>query len=446
MSDNGETKQNFDLIIKGGTVATLDIIEECDIGIKDGKIAALGTLSSKNCRNLIDAKGLHILPGIIDSQVHFREPGNEHKEDMESGSRAAILGGVTTVFEMPNTSPPTTTESAFQDKLDRAKNRYHCDYGFFVGACPENIESLPTLEQMPGCSGVKIFMGSSTGSLLIPNDELLLQVLQSGVRRAAVHSEDEERLNARMGIRDSGGGVELHPIWRDAETAIRSTKRLLNLAKSTNRRVHVLHITTREEIDLLEQAKDFATVECTPQHLTLASPECYERLGTYAQMNPPIRSEEHQQGLWRGITDGVVNAIGSDHAPHTHEEKASDYPRTPSGMPGVQTLLPIMLDHMNSGRLTLQRLIDLTSAGPARLYGLLNKGFIREGFDADLSLVDLKAKRIISRDWLASKCDWSPFLDKEVTGWPVTTILRGNPVVRDCKVVGSQTGQAVSFN
>ena len=289
-------------------------------------------------------------------------------------------------------------------------------------------------------------MGSSTGSLLIPNDELLLQVLQSGVRRAAVHSEDEQRLNARMDIRDSGGGVELHPIWRDAETAILSTKRLLALARSTNRPVHVLHITTKEEIDLLEKAKDLATVECTPQHLTLAAPDCYERLGTYAQMNPPIRSEEHRQGLWRGITDGVVTAIGSDHAPHTHEEKSLDYPKTPSGMPGVQTLLPIMLDHVNAGRLTLQRLIDLTSAGPTRLYGLVNKGFIRIGFDADLALVDLKSKRVISRDWLASKCDWSPFLDREVTGWPVTTILRGKVVVRESKVVGGQTGQPVHFS
>tara|TARA_Y100000588_G_scaffold358911_1_gene417482 strand:+ start:71 stop:1411 length:1341 start_codon:yes stop_codon:yes gene_type:complete len=445
MPNKHDTKRHFDLIIKGGTVATLDSMEECDIGIQDGKIAALGALPSEKCNNLIDAKGLHILPGVIDSQVHFREPGNEHKEDMESGSRAAILGGVTTVFEMPNTSPATTTEAAFKDKLDRAKNRYHCDYGFFVGACPENIDALPALERLPGCSGVKIFMGSSTGSLLIPNDELLLQVLKSGVRRAAVHSEDEERLNARMGIRDSGGGVELHPIWRDAETAIRSTKRLLALAKSTNRPVHVLHITTKEEIDLLEQAKDFATVECTPQHLTLWAPECYERLGTYAQMNPPIRSEEHRQGLWRGIADGIVNAIGSDHAPHTHDEKALEYPNTPSGMPGVQTLLPIMLDHVNAGRLSLQRLIDLTSAGPARLYGLAKKGQIHPGFDADLSLVDLKSKRIISRDWLASKCDWSPFLDKEVNGWPITTILRGRVVVRDCKVVGSQTGRAVTF-
>jgi dihydroorotase len=442
---NKQLTKHFDLIVRGGTVVTTDTKEACDIGIQNGKILELGSLSQRSSVETIDAKGLHILPGIIDSQVHFREPGNELKEDMLTGSKAAILGGVTTVFEMPNTSPPTTTEDAFKDKLRRAKGRYHCDYGFFVGASPENIPSLPALEKMPGCSGVKIFMGSSTGSLLIPTDELLSRVLESGVRRAAVHSEDEERMNQRMEIRDSGGGVELHPIWRDAETAIRSTTRLIKLAKARKRPVHVLHVTTSQEIDILEQARDIATVECTPQHLTLFSPDCYDRLGTYAQMNPPIRDEKHRQGLWRGIRDGIVDAIGSDHAPHTHEEKALDYPESPSGMPGVQTLLPIMLDHMNAGRLTLQRLIHLTSLGPSRLYGLANKGKIEVGYDADLTLVDLKSERRISRDWLASKCDWSPFLDQVVTGWPVTTILRGRPVVRNSSVVSTPTGQAVHF-
>ena len=440
-----KSANQFDLLIKNGTVATTASKESSDIGIKNGKIVDLGSLSHKSSAETIDATGLHILPGVIDSQVHFREPGNEHKEDMESGSRAAILGGVTTVFEMPNTSPSTTTEEAFNDKLRRAINRYHCDYGFFVGASPENIPNLSLLERMPGCSGVKIFMGSSTGTLLIPTDELLLKVLESGSRRTAVHSEDEARMNERMKIRDSGGGVELHPEWRDAETAIRSTKRLLALARRTKRPVHVLHVTTTDEIDMLEKARDIATVECTPQHLTLFSPDCYERLGSYAQMNPPIRSERHHKGLWRGITDGIVDAIGSDHAPHTHEEKALEYPNSPSGMPGVQTLLPIMLDHMNSGRLSLERLIHLTSLGPSRLYGLLNKGNIAIGYDADFSLVDLKCKKSISRDWLASKCGWSPFLDQTVTGWPVTTILRGNPVVRDSTVISTPQGKPVNF-
>lgn len=436
----------FDIVVHGGTLVTHYTTAESDIGISEGKITAIGTIPKSAAKENIDARGLHVLPGIIDSQVHFREPGSEHKEDMKSGSKAAILGGVTTVFEMPNTTPPTTTVDSFNEKLSRARSRYHCDYGFFIGACEENISNLSNLEQLPGCVGVKIFMGSSTGTLLIPDDKLLREVLTSGTRRAAVHAEDEERLNARLPIRNSGGGPELHPQWRDVKTALLATERLIKLARICERPVHVLHITTREEIGLLRNASDIATVECTPQHLTLSAPECYEDLGTYAQMNPPIRDEEHRRGLWQGIADGTVNVIGSDHAPHTKAEKDLGYPDSPSGMPGVQTLLPIMLDHVNAGHLTLQRLVELTSAGPSQLYGATQKGTIKIGYDADLTLVDLNRKTTISKDWIASKCGWSPFLEKEVKGWPVVTILRGNVVMRDDQIIGEPIGNAVTFS
>ena len=434
-----------DLVITGGIIVSDAYNTSTDIGISNGKISEIGDLSRRKSKKTIDAKNLHVLPGIIDSQVHFREPGNEHKEDMKSGSKAAVLGGVTSVFEMPNTQPSTTNIANFNQKLSRAQGRYHCDFGFFIGACKENIADLSQLENLPGCVGVKIFMGSSTGTLLIPDDEMLRKVLASGRRRAAVHAEDEDRLNERMYIRDSGGGPELHPQWRDVDTALLATKRLVKNARELNRPVHVLHISTAEEINLLKTARDIATAECTPQHLTLVSPDCYDQLGTYAQMNPPIREITHQRGLWAGISDGTVTAIGSDHAPHTREEKDEGYPNSPSGMPGVQTLLPIMLDHVNNGRLTLNRLVQLTSSGPAKLYNASSKGKISIGFDADLTLVDLKRQQTISQDWLASKCGWSPYLNKKVTGWPVATILRGKVIMQDDQLIGDPIGEVISF-
>lgn len=274
--------QAFDLLIRNGTVATPGGIVPADVGVIAGRIAAIGDLANAKTTEIFEAKGLHVLPGVIDSQVHFREPGNEHKEDLETGSRAAILGGVTGVFEMPNTSPPTTTRGAIEDKLARAQGRMHCDYAFYVGATPANVGALAALERLPGVCGVKAFLGSSTGTLLLSHPDDILAALKAGTRRMAVHSEDEERLNARKHFAERGKPVT-HPVWRDAETARASTERVLRLAKEAGRRLHVLHVTTADEIPLLAAAKDFATAETTPQHLTLAAPECYERLGSYAQ-------------------------------------------------------------------------------------------------------------------------------------------------------------------
>ena len=248
------------------------------------------------------------------------------------------------MFEMPNTNPSTTSAALLADKLTRARERAWCDYAFFVGATEENARYLGELERLPGCAGVKIFMGSSTGSLLVADDEGLRLVLENGRRRVAVHAEDEARLRERLSLVPEGADVALHPVWRDVETATRATERLMRLARETARRVHVLHVTTAEEMDILKAHKDIATVEVTPQHLTLQAPECYERLGTLAQMNPPIREARHRQGLWEGVRQGIVDVIGSDHAPHTREEKARPYPKSPSGMPGVQTLVPVHAD------------------------------------------------------------------------------------------------------
>ena len=416
--------EHYDLLLKGGILADGHHEEAADIAISGGVIAATGALSENHAEQVLDARGLHILPGVIDTQVHFREPGDGQAENLETGSRAAVLGGVTAVFEMPNTMPPTIDEVALASKLERAAQRMFCDYAFYVGGTAENYAQLPILERMPGCCGVKVFMGSSTGSLCVPDDESIAAILANITRRASFHAEDEDRLRARQDKR-LHGQPQTHEVWRDVDTALMATQRLLKLARAAQKQVHLLHITTGEEIALLGGQKDIASVEVTPQHLTLTAPECYEKLGTYAQMNPPIRGAAHRDALWRGVEKGVVDVIGSDHAPHARTAKDQPYPQSPSGMPGVQTLVPIMLDHVHAGRLSLARFIDMTSAAPARLFGLAGRNGFVKGADAALTIVDLRAHRVIETDWIASQCGWTPFAGHRVIGWPVGTIIGG---------------------
>lgn len=436
---------SYDLIVRGGTCATPAGIVTADVATRDGRFAAIGDLSGATAAEAIDAAGLHVLPGVIDTQVHFREPGAEHKEDLAHGTAAAARGGVTGVFEMPNTKPNTVDNEQLRDKLDRARGRASCDYAFFLGANSENAQRLAEIEGEKGCCGIKIFMGSSTGTLLVADDEGVFETLRHGRRRIAVHCEDEPRLLERKHIAEEAADPSAHPVWRDEETALRATSRLLSLARRAGRRVHVLHVTTRQEMALLARNKDVATVEVTPQHLTLFAPDCYERLGTLAQMNPPIRDVRHRDALWRAVASGIVDVLGSDHAPHTLEEKGQPYPASPSGMPGVQTLLPIMLDHVNEGRLTLQRLVDLTSAGPARIYDIAAKGRLAVGYDADLALVDMKARRTITSTWADNKCGWTPFEGMAITGWPMATVLRGQVVMRDGELLGPPSGEPIRF-
>ena len=433
----------YDLILKNGTVWTVGGPVQTSVGVKDGKIAGIGVAGDAG--DVIDCTGLDVLPGVIDSQVHFREPGLEAKEDLESGSRAAVLGGITAVFEMPNTKPNTDSAEAIADKLARAKDRMWCDHAFYVGATAANAETLAELEQLPGTAGVKIFMGASTGDLLVAEDENLARVLRSGKRRVAIHAEDEARMIARQGERIEGDPAS-HPVWRDDESALLATRRILKLARETGRKIHILHITTPAELALIARNKDIATCEVTPQHLTLAGEDAYPRLGTHAQMNPPIRSGAHRDKLWDYLRQGVPDVLGSDHAPHTLEEKAKVYPASPSGMPGVQTLLPLMLNHVAEGRLTLQHLIELTSAGPQRVFGLRNKGRIALGYDADFTIVDLKARWTIEHRWLASRCGWSPFTGMELTGRPIGTIIRGNRVMWDGALANTAIGAPIRFD
>ncbi len=433
----------FDLVLKGATIVNHAGESVADLAIGDGRIAALGDIAASSAGRAIDARGLHILPGVIDSQVHFREPGLEHKEDLASGSRAAVLGGVTAVFEMPNTKPATTTAEALTDKVVRARNRMHCDFAFFVGATKQNIDELPTLERLEGSAGIKIFAGSSTGDLLVDDEDSLSRILGKISRRAAFHSESEMRLQERAGVKRAGD-VSSHSEWRDAEAALASTEMLLRLARQAGKRIHILHVSTAAEMQLLALNKDIATVEVTPQHLTLIAREAYASIGSRAQMNPPLRDKSHQDVLWWGLDQGVVDVLGSDHAPHTLEEKEAAYPASPSGMPGVQTLVPVMLDHVNKGRLSLARFVDLTSAGPQRIFGIAGKGRIAVGYDADLTIVDLKLQKTITDDWIASKCGWTPFAGRNVQGWPVGTILRGNIAMWDGEL-GQPSGAPVRF-
>ncbi|RKF21000.1 dihydroorotase [Altericroceibacterium spongiae] len=434
--------QSPELVLAGGTVHTPSGVVQADVAMRDGKIIGVG--SYPDAARRVDCTGLDILPGVIDSQVHFREPGLEHKEDLESGSRAAVMGGITAVFEMPNTNPNTDSVMRVHDKLDRAYHRMWCDHAFYVGATADNAEELGDLERIPGTAGVKIFMGASTGSLLVAEDKELARVLANGRRRVAIHAEDEERMNARKGERVEGDPSS-HPVWRDDESAMLATQRILKLAREAKRPIHILHVTTPAELEVISQHRDVASCEVTPQHLTLPAEDAYPRLGSYAQMNPPIRSEAHRAGLWEWLRAGVPDVIGSDHAPHTAEEKAKPYPQSPSGMPGVQTLLPLMLDHVLKGHMTMERLIDMTSAGVQRIFGLVGKGRIAAGYDADFTIIDRKGRFTITEEWLQSRAGWSPFTGMELDGRVIGTIIRGQQVMWESELPQSATGEPLRF-
>ncbi|MDZ4777305.1 MAG: dihydroorotase [Alphaproteobacteria bacterium] len=434
----------FDLIVRGGVIVNHAGRGEGDVGVRAGKIAAIGDLRTASAGQVIDAKGLHVLPGVIDTQVHFREPGKEYKEDLETGSRAAALGGVVAVFEMPNTDPSTTTLAALEDKLKRAKGRMHVDHAFYAGGATDNVADLVEMERAPGCCGVKIFMGASTGSLLVQSDEDVTRILAAVKRRVAFHSEDEYRMRERAGLVRPGDWTS-HPEVRDAESALMCTRRLLAIATRLRKRIHVLHVSTADELPLLAQHRDVATVEVLPNHLTLAAPEAYERLKGKAQQNPPIRDAHHRAALWEAVRSGLIDVLGSDHAPHTSEEKAKPYPQSPSGTPGVQTLVPVMLTHVAEGRLTLERFVDLTSTSPQRVFQLAGKGRLALGYDADLTLVDLAARRVITDGEQASKARWTPFAGMTAKGWPMATITRGSIVMRDGEITTPSVGEPIRF-
>ena len=440
---NKNMSDNIDLIIKNGSCYIEGKLKKTDIGISGSKIKKIGKIEL-NSSKVYDATDKLILPGIIDTQVHFREPGSTDAEDLESGSRAAVLGGVTSLFEMPNTNPPTATLEEFEKKLRAAKDRMHSNYAFYFGATPNNTNQLAHLKNVEGCCGVKLFAGSSTGNLLVDKEADIEKVISSSDRIVSIHSEDEDIIKLRKKFIKKGD-VHSHPEWRNVECAMSSTRRVVKIAERYNKRIHVLHVTTKEEVDFLAMHKKNVTFETTPQHLTLYAPDCYDKLGTYAQMNPPLRSKEHYDRLWLAIKNNIVDVLGSDHAPHLKANKEKEYPSSPSGMPGVQTIFPVMIDHVNNGKLTLNQLINLMCENPCRIFGIKNKGFITEGFDADITIVDMNKEVVLKDEMIASKCGWTPFNNYKVKGFPVGAIVNGNLVMSEGKILMKSKGKPLKF-
>ncbi len=434
----------LDLIIKNGQCFIDGNLKNADVAIKNGKIQNIGQIPDE-AKDIFDAKGLVVLPGCIDTQTHFREPGSTDTEDLNSGSRAAIAGGITSVFEMPNTNPPTSNKVEFQKKLDLAKNRMYCNYAFYFGATPDNAKDLADLENLEGCCGIKLFAGSSTGNLLVQHEADIEKVFRSSSKVVAVHSEDEEILSKNKKLIKKGD-VHSHPIWRSEECAISSTRRIVRIAELYKKKAHILHVTTKQEVDFLSQHKGNITFEITPQHLTIYAPDCYDKLGTYAQMNPPLRDKSHYDRLWYAIKNNYNDTIGSDHAPHLKENKEKEYPNSPSGMPGVQTLVPVMLNHVNDGKLSLQQLIKLVCENPVSIFGIKNKGFIKKDYDADFTIVDMNKKVLIKNKNIESKCGWSPFNGIEFKGTPVCTIISGKIKMLNGKILGDPEGTPLVFN
>jgi dihydroorotase len=436
---------HFDLLIRNGTCVLPWGTEATNVGVRHGRIAALGVPAGATADQIIDAKGLFVLPGLIDPHVHLRDPGDKAVESIPTGTRAAVLGGLAAVFDMPNTAPSITDAERLAWKQDYAGREAWCDMGLYVGGTKTNIPELARLELGRGVCGVKIFAGSSTGDLMVEDDEHLERVMRSGRRRIAYHSEDEYRLQDRKHLFKSGDPYRCHMEWRDVETAFLGTRRLMALARATGRPAHILHVSTAEELEYLKDFRDLATCEVLVNHLTQVAPDCYDRLQGFGVMNPPIRGPEHQSASWRAINDGTVDTVGSDHAPHARDKKNLPWPDCPAGLTGVQTIVPVMLDHVNAGRLSLTRMVDLMCAGPARVYGAVGKGRLAAGYDADFTLVDLQARRRIEESWIVSPCGWTPFAGMDITGWPVATIVRGNVVMREDQVLGTPVGKLVRF-
>ena len=418
-----------------GQVYKNNQLQPLNIGIdqESGKIVYVGTEIPEANQN-IDCTGLTILPGMIDTQVHFRDPGANHKEDLETGSRSAALGGITTFFDMPNTTPSTTDKKELRYKIEMAQDKCITNYGFFIGATETNLEDIKAVVGLDGCCGVKIFLGSSTGDLLLENKEIIKKMFQEIPLMFSIHSEDEQIMRANK-AKLVNPTVMDHYKWRSKESAMSSTKKIVEIAKSANKKIHVLHISTAEEVDYLIGHQQNATFEITPQHLHLHAPECYEKFGTFAQMNPPIREKYHQDRLWRAIKNNECAIIGSDHAPHTIDEKNRPYPDSPSGIPGVQTIFPLMLNASLEGKLTLNQLVKYMCENPVAVFKLKNKGEISEDFDGDLTIVDLNGTSKIKNQDLASRVGWTPFDGITLKGKVSMTVVRGTIVMRDGKII-----------
>lgn len=435
------------MLIRGAQVVSPAGVVRADVRSENGvTLEVAPDISPRAGETVIDAIGLHLFPGVIDPQVHFREPGNTHKEDLETGSCAAAAGGVTSFLEMPNTNPPGTTAAMIRDKYALASTKCHVDFGFFIGATPDNLEEL---NSCPEACGIKVFMGSSTGTLLVSERKDLERIFATGRKLIAVHAEDDAMIKANKERLGDKATLQDHPFIRSPEAALAATRLAVELAKKYGRRLHILHCTTEEEADFLrkEKVEGLISAEVCPQHFLLTAPEVYGKLGTYAQMNPPLREARHGKALWKALVDGVIDCTATDHAPHTREEKDKGYPLAPAGMPGVETLFPLMLDRALNGHCSLPDLARWMCEAPARLYGMAGKGKVAAGFDADYVLADLASSRTIRNGELHTRVNWSPYDGWTLKGAVRKTIVRGKIVYDDGAMVpdGRGWGRPIRF-
>jgi dihydroorotase len=429
-------------LIRNATVVLPNAIENVSVLLEGQTIVAVDAGSAATADEVIDARGLHLLPGIIDDQVHFRDPGLTHKEDLATASRACAKGGVTSFLEMPNTQPSTTTVQALDDKLKLAAEKSRVNYGFYIGATPDNLDALKNARRTPG---IKIFIGSSTGSLLVDDQRVLERIFAETTLPICAHCEDESTVRANAARLGGGRSLEDHSLIRDHQAAIVATRRVVRLAERHKHRFHVLHVSTAEEVEFLRTTSDLISAEACPHHLFFTVDD-YPRLGSRIQMNPSIKTKADVQALWQGLHEGVLEVIATDHAPHTLEEKAQPYPKSPSGLPAVENSLALMLNEVAHGRCLLNEVVSWMSEAPARIWNLQNKGAIREGFDADLVLVDLnKSQTILDQEQL-TKCGWSPWHGTTLTGWPVRTWVMGQTVFQDGKVNDSVRGREILYS
>ena len=438
---------NGRLLVQNATMVLPNRIVEGDLRVSDGlikTIAPFGGLQPEIGEQVIDGTGLHLLPGAIDPHVHFRDPGNTEKEDLESGSRAASAGGITSFLDMPNTSPNAINRSAIEAKIASAAKKSVTHHGFFIGATNSNISDLQSVEGMDGVCGIKIFMGSSTGDLLVHEQKYLENIFANTGGIIATHAEDEERLQSRIPKFQHRKDIAAHAECRDVECALIATKRAAALANDHDHRLHIVHLTSGKEADWLASNKgDLITTEVCTQHLTFNQDDV-EKLGSRALMNPPIRYTEDRDKLWERLKDGTIDCVVTDHAPHTLQAKSVGFPNAPAGMPGVETSLPLMLTHSVEGKCSVSDIVKWMCAGPAKVYGIKNKGSLVEGFDGDLTLVDLENNRVIQDSDTWTKVGWTPYAGMELTGWPIYTIVDGN-IVHKREIDGSLRGIPVTL-
>jgi dihydroorotase len=413
-----------------------------DVLIEETKIIAINPPATARHDELIDANGLHLLPGVIDDQVHFREPGLTHKEDLHTGSLCCAKGGVTTFLEMPNTRPTTTTVAALHDKLALAATKCVVNYGFYIGATPQNVAELREARRTPG---IKIFIGSSTGDLLVDEQEALERIFADTTLPICAHCEDEATVKANRDRIGGGEDYADHSIIRDHQAAIIATRRAIDLAVRHRHRFHVLHTSTADETELFRDQHGLITAEACPHHL-LFSVDDYPRLGSLVQMNPSVKTKADQQALWQALYDGRIQVIATDHAPHTLEEKAKPYPESPSGLPAVENSLALMLDAFHHGRCTLEQIVHWMCDAPARVWDIVNKGRIEEGYDADLVLVDLHRRHTIRNEEQLTKSKWSPWHGVTLTGLPVRTWVMGQTVFHDGRIDTNVRGSEAQFD